>query len=179
MTSVKWARRHPWQSALAGTTIAGLLAFVALSSWYNASLKAENLRAESKAAEARRNYRDARATIQKMLARFDEGRVAGSPRLIDLRRDLGEDAPGDARAGPKRHRPGHSARPCGVPADRGGESTGLRSCGGDHLLERRQCADQSAGGLIRSLCRFAIALVGGHEDGEIPGGCQPDDRVPG
>ena len=54
---------------------------------------AENRRTETeKAAEARRNYLEARAAIQTMLGRLDDGRVAGSPRLIDLRRDLRQDA---------------------------------------------------------------------------------------
>jgi serine/threonine protein kinase len=90
----KLARRHPWQTALAATTTAGILAFAGLSYRHNIELKAENLRTESKAAEARRNYREARSTIRTMVGRLDDTRVAGSPRLIDLRRDLGQDALG-------------------------------------------------------------------------------------
>ena len=88
----KWARRHPWQTALAVTTTAAVLAFVALSRRHNAQLRAEDLRTEAKAAEAHRNYLEARSTIQTMLGRLDGGRVAGLPGLIDLRRDLGTDA---------------------------------------------------------------------------------------
>ncbi len=88
----KWGRRHPWQTALAGTLLAAALAFIALSYRYNAQLRTENRRTETKAAEARRNYLEARSAIQTMLGRLDDGRVAGSPRLIDLRRDLRQDA---------------------------------------------------------------------------------------
>jgi tetratricopeptide (TPR) repeat protein/tRNA A-37 threonylcarbamoyl transferase component Bud32 len=88
----KWARRHPWQTALAATLFVGAVAFIALTYRYNARLVSENRRTEAKAAEARRNYLEARSAIQTMLGRLDDGRVAGSPRLMDLRRDLGQDA---------------------------------------------------------------------------------------
>jgi tetratricopeptide (TPR) repeat protein/tRNA A-37 threonylcarbamoyl transferase component Bud32 len=88
----KWVRRHPWQTALLATLFAGASAIVALTYRYNARLRAENQRTEAKAAEARRNYLEARSAIQTMMGRLDDGRVAGSPRLMDLRRDLGQDA---------------------------------------------------------------------------------------
>ena len=46
------------------------------------------------AAEARRNYQEARSTIQAMLARGNDHRLAGSPKLLDLRHGLQEDARG-------------------------------------------------------------------------------------
>jgi serine/threonine protein kinase len=90
----KWARRRPWQTALLATLAAGASAFVALSIRYNVQLRTENHRTEAKAAEARRNYLEARSTIQAMLGHFRAARLAGSPGLIDLRRDQGEDALG-------------------------------------------------------------------------------------
>jgi tetratricopeptide (TPR) repeat protein len=88
----KWGRRHPWQTALAGTLCAGVLAFMGLIYQYNGRLRSENERTAAKAAEARHNYLEARSAIQRMLGRLDDGRLAGSPRMIDLRRDLGQDA---------------------------------------------------------------------------------------
>jgi tetratricopeptide (TPR) repeat protein/tRNA A-37 threonylcarbamoyl transferase component Bud32 len=88
----KWARRHPWQTALAATTSAAILAVGLLTYRHNAQLRLENQRTEAKAAEARRNYLEARSTIQAMLDHLNDGRVAGSPGLIDLRRDQGNDA---------------------------------------------------------------------------------------
>ena len=74
------------------TVAAGIAAFVALSYRYNARLVAENRRTEAKAREARANYLEARATIQAMLRHIDDGRAAGSPGLIELRRNQGEEA---------------------------------------------------------------------------------------
>ena len=68
------------------------MAFLALSYGYNARLRAENRRTEAKAEEARRNYLEARSTIQAMLRHLDDARVAGSPGLIDLRREQDEEA---------------------------------------------------------------------------------------
>jgi hypothetical protein len=88
----KWTRRHPWQTALAATVLAGVSAFFTLVYQYNSRLRSENRRAEANAAEARRNYSEARSTISAMLGHFRDGRVAGAPGLVDLRRSQGEDA---------------------------------------------------------------------------------------
>ena len=88
----KWARRRPWQTALVATVMAGIGAFFALSYRYNARLRTENRRTETKAAEARRNYLEARSTIQAMLRHLSDGRFAGSAGMIDLRRLQGDEA---------------------------------------------------------------------------------------
>jgi len=88
----KWARRHPWQTTSAATVLVAVLAFIGLTSRHNVQLRAEIGRTHAKAAEARRNYQEARSAIQAMLDRLDDRRLAGSPRLLDLRRDQREDA---------------------------------------------------------------------------------------
>jgi tetratricopeptide (TPR) repeat protein len=88
----KWSKRHPWQAALAATVLAAASGFIGLTYRHNAQLRAEVKRTESKADEARRNYQQARATIGTMLGRLNDRRLAGSPRLMEVRRDVREDA---------------------------------------------------------------------------------------
>jgi len=88
----KWARRHPWQTTSGATVLAAVLALIGLTYRHNVQLRAEVGRTRAKAAEARRNYQEARSTIQAMLDRLQDRRLAGSPRLLDLRRDQREDA---------------------------------------------------------------------------------------
>jgi tetratricopeptide (TPR) repeat protein len=59
---------------------------------HNIALRAEVRRTQDQAALARLNYQEARSTIQAMLGRLDDRRLAGSPRLLDLRHDQQEDA---------------------------------------------------------------------------------------
>ena len=77
---------------LAATVPVAATAFVGLTYWHNLQLRDEIGRTQTKAAEARRNYEEARSTIQSMLGRLEDRRLQGSPRLLDLRRDLREDA---------------------------------------------------------------------------------------
>ena len=65
-----------------------------LISRHNIQLRAEVRRTEAKAAEARRNYREARSAIQAMVARANDQRLAGTPKLLELRHTLQEDARG-------------------------------------------------------------------------------------
>jgi eukaryotic-like serine/threonine-protein kinase len=101
----RWCRRNPklatFSTSLVATVLIAVFAFIGLTFRHNIQLRAEVQRTEDKAAEAgrnaaesRRNYQEARSTIQAMLARANDQRVAGSPKLIDLRHDLQEDARG-------------------------------------------------------------------------------------
>ena len=60
----KWTRRHPWQTTSAATVLIAASVFIGFIYWHNAQLRAEVKRTEAKAAEARRNYQEARSTIQ-------------------------------------------------------------------------------------------------------------------
>jgi tetratricopeptide (TPR) repeat protein len=88
----KWARRHPWQTTSAATVSVAIAGFVGFMYWHNIQLRAEIGRTQAKAAEARRNYQEARATISAMLDRLRDRRLAGSPQLLDLFHDQREDA---------------------------------------------------------------------------------------
>jgi eukaryotic-like serine/threonine-protein kinase len=88
----KWTRRHPWQSISAAILLFAVATFIGLTYRHNRELRAEVTRTEAKAAEARRNYQEARSAIQAMLARLDDPRLTGVPRLLELRRDQREGA---------------------------------------------------------------------------------------
>jgi eukaryotic-like serine/threonine-protein kinase len=90
--SAKWARRHPWQSVSAVVVMLAIASLVGLTSRHNLQLRAEVQRTEAKSAEGRRNYQEARSTIQAMLARLSDPRFAGIPRLKELGGDQMEDA---------------------------------------------------------------------------------------
>jgi tetratricopeptide (TPR) repeat protein len=89
---MKWTRRHPWQTTAAATVVIAGFAFIAMTYRHNRELRAEVRRTQDQAALARLNYQEARSTIQAMLGRLDDRRLAGSPRLLDLRHDQQEDA---------------------------------------------------------------------------------------
>jgi eukaryotic-like serine/threonine-protein kinase len=89
---LKWSRRYPWQTTAAATMVVAALAFIFMTYRHNIELRAEVRRTQEQATLARLNYQDARSTIQTMLGRLDDRRLAGSPRLLDLRRDQQEDA---------------------------------------------------------------------------------------
>jgi serine/threonine protein kinase len=88
----KWTKRHPWQTASAAIGLIAVSAIIGLTYRHNVQLSAEVKRTAAKAAEASRNYQEARNAIQAMLTKLNDRRLAGSPRLIELRRDLQEDA---------------------------------------------------------------------------------------
>ena len=90
----KWTRRHPWQTISASLLFAASTALAGFFYWHNVQLRAEVARTQAKDAQSRRNYQEARATIQAMLGRLYDQRVDGIPRLLDLRRELREDALG-------------------------------------------------------------------------------------
>jgi len=94
--SWRWCRRNPKlatvSTSLAATVLIAVAAFIGLTYRHNIQLRAEVKRTEAKAAESRRNYQEARKALQAMLARLHDRRLAGSPRLIELRRDLQGDA---------------------------------------------------------------------------------------
>jgi tetratricopeptide (TPR) repeat protein len=90
--SWKWARRHPWQTISAAIVLFAVASFMGLTYRHNLQLQAEIGRTEAKAAEARRNYQEARSAIQAMLARLTDRRLNGVPRLVELRREQREDA---------------------------------------------------------------------------------------
>jgi eukaryotic-like serine/threonine-protein kinase len=90
--SLKWARRHPWQTTAAATAVTAALAFIGMTYRHNLELKAEIRRTQDQASRTRLNYQEARSTIQAMLGRLNDRRLVASPRLLDLRHDQQEDA---------------------------------------------------------------------------------------
>ena len=88
--SLKSARRHPWQTIAAATAVIAALAFIGMTYRYHLELTAEIRRTRDQAVLARLNYQQAQSTIQAMLARLDDRRSAGSPRLLELRHDQQE-----------------------------------------------------------------------------------------
>jgi serine/threonine-protein kinase len=106
----RWCRRNPRVASLAASLAAVLLlggsAFVVQTYRHNLQLQAEVKRTQEKATEAsrnaaqaernavdaRRHYQDARLALQAMLARVNDKRLTGVPKLLDLRRGLQEDA---------------------------------------------------------------------------------------
>jgi serine/threonine protein kinase len=95
----KWARRRPAVAALAlmsGLALAGTILGVLL---HNARLRdqiektqAEEARTRQQQARADANYREARATLERMLGRFKDRRMAEIPRLRELQHQILEDA---------------------------------------------------------------------------------------
>ena len=90
----KWAKRHPWQTISASLVLIALTTSAGFFNWHNVQLRAEVARTKAKDAQSRRNYEEARSTIQAMLGRLYDKRVQGIPRLLDLRREFREDALG-------------------------------------------------------------------------------------
>jgi eukaryotic-like serine/threonine-protein kinase len=94
--SWRWCRRNPKLAAisavLAATVLLAATVFTGLTYRHNLQLREEIGRTQAKADEARRNYREARSTIGAMLARLSDRRLSGSPRHLDLLRELREDA---------------------------------------------------------------------------------------
>jgi tRNA A-37 threonylcarbamoyl transferase component Bud32/tetratricopeptide (TPR) repeat protein len=92
----RWCRRNPKLAAVSATLAATVLiaaaAFIVQTYRHNIQLLAEVKRTAAKAAESSRNYQQARKAIAAMLARLSDARLAGSPRLIELRRKLQGDA---------------------------------------------------------------------------------------
>ena len=82
---LRWARRHPWQTAEAATAVVAGLVVVAMTHAHNIELKAEIRRTQAQAALARLNYQQARSTIQSMLGQLADRRLFGSPHLVELR----------------------------------------------------------------------------------------------
>jgi tetratricopeptide (TPR) repeat protein len=90
----KWAKRHPWQTISASLLLSTLTTLAGFFYWHNVQLRAEVARTKAMDAQSRRNYEEARSTIQAMLGRLYDQRVQGVPRLLDLRREFREDALG-------------------------------------------------------------------------------------
>jgi eukaryotic-like serine/threonine-protein kinase len=94
--SWRWCRRNPRFAAvwtlLAATILIAISIFIGLTYRHNVQLRAEVKRTADKAAEASRNYQEARSTIQAMLARLKDRRFEGTPRMKELGLDQMEDA---------------------------------------------------------------------------------------
>jgi serine/threonine protein kinase len=93
---LRWCRRNPRLAAvstsLAATLVAALSFFFGLTYRHNQKLAAQTARTNAKAAEARRNYQEARDTIQKVLGHLDARRLDGVAQFVDLCREQREDA---------------------------------------------------------------------------------------
>ncbi len=90
--SWNWTKRHPWQTISAATVLIAASVFIGFVDWHNVQLRAEVNRTEAKAAQVRRGYQSARSAIQAMLARLNDPRFAGTPRLKELGGAQMEDA---------------------------------------------------------------------------------------
>ncbi|MHB1425842.1 MAG: serine/threonine protein kinase [Gemmataceae bacterium] len=95
----KWAWRQPALAALIGVSFFSLLVLTAAALGYSASLRKAVKRAESAESVARRqqqraeaNYHNARETLNHMLSRLSDRRLAEVPRLAELQTALNEDA---------------------------------------------------------------------------------------
>ena len=91
----RWCRRNPRLATLSGTLAATVLVAIAvivgLIYRHNLQLRAEIARTRAKEDEARGSYREAQAALRKVLARHNEPRFAGVPRLVELRREQRQD----------------------------------------------------------------------------------------
>jgi serine/threonine protein kinase len=90
----KWSRRNPALAALTAVIATGLVTLFAAGWVVNAMLRAEVRRADRQSERADANYREARDTLTRIAARFEDKRLAGAPRLKELRRDVLENALG-------------------------------------------------------------------------------------
>ena len=94
----RWCRRNRKLAAVSGslaaTVVVAVAALVGLTYRHNLQLRAEIARAQAKDAESRRNYREARSTIQAMLERLSDPRFTGTTRMKELGRDQMEEAVG-------------------------------------------------------------------------------------
>ncbi len=88
----KWSKRHPWQSASAAIAALAVASVVGLTYRHNLQLRDQIGLTEAKSAEARRNYQEARSTIEAMLARLKDRRFAETPRMKELALDQMSDA---------------------------------------------------------------------------------------
>jgi serine/threonine protein kinase len=95
----KWARRKPALAALVTINALAGLALAAGMLWHDARLRTEMRRTADSEADAQQqreradaSYRQARHTINKMLARLKDQRLTDVPRAAKLRSDLQEDA---------------------------------------------------------------------------------------
>lgn len=92
----RWCARNPWvalaSTALAATVFVSVSAFVVQTHRHNVQLQTEIERTAAKAKDARRNYQEARSTIQAMLERLNDRRFEGTPRIKELERDQMDDA---------------------------------------------------------------------------------------
>jgi serine/threonine-protein kinase len=95
----KWCRRRPAAAALAAVVFLGALGALGGGAWHyrrmgEAVRRAEAGEAAALAQQVRADagYRQARDTLQRMLARLESGRLAGAPGAQELRREWLEDA---------------------------------------------------------------------------------------
>jgi serine/threonine protein kinase len=95
----KWARRKPALAALVAVSGLSLVGLVGGGLVHNAQLGAAVKQAEANAAEAQQqrsradaDYREARDTLERMLARLESQPVGAVPQLKELQRRLREDA---------------------------------------------------------------------------------------
>ena len=94
----KWARRRPTAATLVVVSVLAVLGLVVGVLVHNAQLRRAVERAEANEAEADRQrrladerYRVARDSHRRMIDRLDDERLAGTPRLEELRREMLED----------------------------------------------------------------------------------------
>jgi serine/threonine-protein kinase len=88
----KWTRRQPALAALIAVSALSLSGFVLAILVYNARLQAAVTVAQEQQERADAGYREARETLNRMLARLEDRRLGEVPRLKELQRALLEDA---------------------------------------------------------------------------------------
>jgi serine/threonine-protein kinase len=89
---LKWARRKPALAALAGVCLLALGTLVAGAAVYERRLQHSLQETSAERERADANYREARDTLQQVLARANARTNAAIPKLQELRREQQEDA---------------------------------------------------------------------------------------
>jgi tetratricopeptide (TPR) repeat protein len=88
----KWARQKPALAALLAVSAVSLAALIAGGLVYNARLRAALDETQQQRSRADAGYREARETLEQMLARLERQPVGAVPQLKELQRRLREDA---------------------------------------------------------------------------------------
>ncbi len=90
--AIKWVRRHPALSALAGAACVAAVAVAVVIGVSNVRLQRERDRAEARRLEAVANLRKAREAVDRMLTRVSEVQLKELPQVEPVQRALLEDA---------------------------------------------------------------------------------------
>jgi tetratricopeptide (TPR) repeat protein len=88
----KWAWRKPAAAALVAVSGLSVVALLGVGLAYHLRLQTSEAEARRQSQRADTNYREARDTLNRILTRLEDKRLADVPRLQELRRDVLENA---------------------------------------------------------------------------------------